>query len=770
MDVGVEFGHYRIVEHIGRGGMADVWSARDRRLNRTVAVKTMVRDLSHDLDPVRLFEREAKTIAALEHPHILPIYDFGDYDSQLYIVMRYVSGGSLEDLVDEGALTLEDVLRLARAIAQALEYAHSNNVVHLDLKPSNILMDSNNSPYLADFGLAAVLGPEGRAANPGSGTLLYMAPEQLTSDVLDHRADIYSFSVMLFHMLTGQLPFDATTPLALKQIQFQQGLPELELVSPNLPPALTDVLRMGTALDPAQRPQRVIDLLREFEQVLTTTVAVAMPQGTAISPDLLETQTDLSDMITQPASGPEAQARREAQDIYNRARRAWAYGQGRFLLGVTHYMLISDYYMAADRYGLEVDEAGLQMLLRGALEYDHEIDYWWNKLSDESRRWVALHTVRSESVPARIRAIERLALLPDADVPVIPKTVAQALQNELNEAAQLAALRTLEARARLGGQNMSINVEGKSRTTQVVNRIKSQLELGRPSVWRDVVFSPEIDGLLAETALTAEHPAVAELAARVIGRINSLAAICEIAAKQRAGQKGALRALALVRDEAPSLPPVVSRQARLYAWLANTWRRLSDDSIKTVRRFLLALLGAFLGIGMNTYFTFRSEEIFAPARWKVTVSVGLICAVLVGFLVLLADEFPRRLTGFWPWWARFLLSAGLGLFAGTVVWAGYTYLYLEYPPEPVVVFAGAGLALGFVASAVFHLPGLAAFLLTAVATYVPLYISYEYWLPPVVYYDYPQQIFILGIPLALLIALGGHASSVMASVRRLIRG
>src|SRR5690606_31121311 len=205
-----EFGHYRIVEHIGRGGMADVWSARDRRLNRTVAVKTMVRDLSHDLDPVRLFEREAKTIAALEHPHILPIYDFGDYDSQLYIVMRYVSGGSLEDLVDEGALTLEDVLRLARAIAQPREYAHSNNVVHLDLKPSNILTDSNNSPYLADFGLAAVLGPEGRAANPGSGTLLYMAPEQLTSDVLDHRADIYSFSVMLFHMLTGQLPFDAT--------------------------------------------------------------------------------------------------------------------------------------------------------------------------------------------------------------------------------------------------------------------------------------------------------------------------------------------------------------------------------------------------------------------------------------------------------------------------------------------------------------------------------------------------------------------------------
>src|SRR5215210_5325923 len=125
MDVGVEFGHYRVVEHIGRGGMADVWSARDQRLNRTVAIKTIVRDLSQDINPVKLFEREAKTIAALEHPHILPIYEFGDYEAQLYIVMRYVSGGSLEDLVEAGPLPLDEVLRLARSIAQALDYAHT---------------------------------------------------------------------------------------------------------------------------------------------------------------------------------------------------------------------------------------------------------------------------------------------------------------------------------------------------------------------------------------------------------------------------------------------------------------------------------------------------------------------------------------------------------------------------------------------------------------------------------------------------------------------
>ncbi|MCA9902632.1 MAG: protein kinase, partial [Anaerolineae bacterium] len=120
MDVGVEFSYYRVIEHIGRGGMADVWSARDKRLNRVVAIKTVARDLSLDTDPVKMFEQEARTIAALEHPHILPIYDFGEYDRQLYIAMRYVAGGSLEDVLHQGPMPVDEALHMARSIGTAL--------------------------------------------------------------------------------------------------------------------------------------------------------------------------------------------------------------------------------------------------------------------------------------------------------------------------------------------------------------------------------------------------------------------------------------------------------------------------------------------------------------------------------------------------------------------------------------------------------------------------------------------------------------------------
>ena len=481
LEPGSEFGHYRIIEHIGRGGMADVWSARDVQLSRTVAIKTVAPDLSlPNANPVRLFEGEARTIAALEHPHILPIYDFGNYEGQLYIVMRYVSGGSLDDALEDGALPVDEVLRLGRMVGEALTYAHANNVIHLDLKPSNILMDSYRSPYLADFGLATLVGPEGKAKNPGSGTLLYMAPEQMVSAELDHHADIFSYTILLFHLITGYLPFDAAQPLALKQLQGGAEIPNPQSLRPTLPMALHDVMRAGTAMKIENRTPTILGVYEGFEAALRRTGELgAAPRPaprnvdltTAVGGDmeallvpptgeddlgvLLRTPSSVMQpgvLLTQPGSGPEAMARREAQDIYTRARRAWARGQGRFLLGVTHFMLINDFYADAELHRLELDDAGMQMLLRGAIEYDYQIDFWWAMLDETNRRWVALHALQSENAAARVRALQRLEHLTDEDPPQIPKQVAQALAQERNREAKLAALCVLETHARRAHQ------------------------------------------------------------------------------------------------------------------------------------------------------------------------------------------------------------------------------------------------------------------------------------------------------------------------------
>lgn len=794
MDVGVEFSHYRVIEHIGRGGMADVWSARDKRLNRTVAIKTIARDLSQDVEPVKLFEREAQTIAQLEHPHILPIYDFGEFEGQLYIVMRFVTGGSLENLLAQGPLPTHDVLRHARAIASALDYAHASQVIHLDLKPSNILLDSNLSPYLADFGLATFVGPEGRAANPGYGTLLYMAPEQLTASVLDHRADIYSFSILMFQMFTGELPFDATTSLALKQLQWQEDLPEPTSLGGDLAEALTPILRRGTAVDPHARPSTVLELVSDLEAALAGIGAPIMiggeaEFGAALGPEVEEIPLGATLPVT-----ADAVALREAQDLYHKARRAWAHGQGRFLLGVTHFMLMCDSYMRASELRLDLDDAGRQMLLRGALEYDHEIDYWWEQLDNDSRRWVAMHAARSENAPARARALYRLEMLPDTDPPKIPGVVAQVLQIETDEAVQRAAIQVLGTRAQLGKVGGSSGAYGavKKPSTGLTGRLltmrtRTGLQLQTPAAWREMVYTPEIDRLLAQFALEARAPAVAELAARTIGRIRSLEAVKVVAQAQRAGSKGALRALALVRDEAPSLPPVVSRRGRLYAWLANTWRRMTDNPLQNVWRFTLAMLGGALAMALQVFITFRSEAIFNADRWGKTISIGLTFGMFVATLVFVAGEYPARMRGFWPRWARLLLSAVVGFIWGTLSWGAFTWFFLTYVPDwGVMAFAGLGMAAGFVLTGVFNLPGWAAFLVTTAATYVPIYAFYQFFMTgefalwqllsgevlynpvAVLYYDYPEQIWTLGLPVVMLIALGGHAQAISRDVRALV--
>ena len=442
-------------------------------------------------------------------------------------------------------------------------------------------------------------------------------------------------------------------------------------------------------------------------------------------------------LLTLIDATPEAMARHEAVDIYTRAYRAWLHGQGRFLLGITHFMLINDYYVNAEANGLEIDQSGMEMMLRGALEYDHDVQTWWERLDDDSRRLVALHALLSENATARVRALQRLETLPDGEPPQIPRLVAQQLQVETNATAQMAALRVLEVRGKLT-PTYSLTAGAPLSMSSMLSSTRLRVTFTAPKDWREVVYTPDIDGLLAELAFDEGNPKVAEYAARVIGRIRSEHAVSLLAAQQQQGASHALHALALVRDEAPSLPKsVVSQQVRLYTWLNNTWRRVSDHALNMVLRYLIAAIFSAIAVWWYAYSEISSAAIFFAERWGKSLTTGVTFGVVFGVVVLLAAEIPERLRGFWLWWARLLLSAALGLASGIFVWIVFAWFFLYYQPAPedfnAILLGGIGTAAAFALGAVFDIPGWITAIWAAVTLYIPLYLTWANFMPPLIY-------------------------------------
>ena len=248
-------GRYVVKSRIGKGGMATIFLAHDPMFGRDVAVKVLPREFLHDPSFRGRFEREARTIAALEHPAIVPVYDFGEDNGQPYLVMRYMRGGSLADRLQKGPLSVTEAAHILDRIGAALDHAHQRGIVHRDLKPGNILFDDYGDSFLADFGIVKI--SEATATFTGGGivgTPAYMSPEQVHGDkTIDGRSDIYTLGVILFEMLTGQMPFRADTPAKLMMAHVLDPTPRILEVNPNLPTGCNEVIERAMAKNPDQR-------------------------------------------------------------------------------------------------------------------------------------------------------------------------------------------------------------------------------------------------------------------------------------------------------------------------------------------------------------------------------------------------------------------------------------------------------------------------------------------------------------------------------------
>src|SRR5713226_3112615 len=278
---GTKLGPYEISTPLGAGGMGEVYRARDTRLERTVAIKILPAQFSTDLVRKQRFEREAKTISSLNHPHICVLYDVGSQDGVDYLIMECVEGETLAKRLEKGPLPLEQVLKFGTQIADALDKAHRSGVIHRDLKPGNIMLTATGAKLL-DIGLAKPAAPLTGVASLTAavtqsspvteqgtivGTFQYMSPEQVEAKELDGRSDIFSLGAVLYEMLTGQRAFLGKSQLSLASAILEKEPAPINAVKPLTPPALDHAIRKCLAKHPDERWQSASDLASELKWV-----------------------------------------------------------------------------------------------------------------------------------------------------------------------------------------------------------------------------------------------------------------------------------------------------------------------------------------------------------------------------------------------------------------------------------------------------------------------------------------------------------------------
>ena len=282
--VGENVGPYRIIEQLGQGGMATVYKAYHASLDRYVAIKVLHQAFNEDTTFIGRFQREARVVAKLEHPNIVPVYDYAEHDKRPYLVMKFIEGDTLKSYLNKGPLSSKMIEQVVDSVGSALGYAHTQGILHRDIKPSNVLISVDGTMYLADFGLARIAqaGESTLSADSIMGTPQYISPEQaMGKKDLDSGTDIYSFGVMLYEMVVGQVPFNADTPFSIIHDHIYTPLPLPMDVNPKVPEPVQRVLLKALAKDRQDRFATVEELIRAFKAAWAE-AGVPM-QGTAIT-------------------------------------------------------------------------------------------------------------------------------------------------------------------------------------------------------------------------------------------------------------------------------------------------------------------------------------------------------------------------------------------------------------------------------------------------------------------------------------------------------
>ena len=260
-------GRYELTDLVGEGGMANVYRASDVLDNRVVAVKILKNEYSESEEFQRRFRDESKAIAMMSHPNIVKIYDMGFSDKMQYIVMEYIDGITLKDYIDsEHVLNWKDAVHFVVQILRALQHAHNRGIVHRDIKPQNIMLLTDGTIKVMDFGIAKFAREESRTATDQAiGTVHYISPEQARGDVTDAKSDLYSVGVMFYEMLTGRKPFDTDNPVSIAVMHMQNVAVRPRDINPNIPSGLEEIIMHAMEKDASKRYQTAAEMIRDIE-------------------------------------------------------------------------------------------------------------------------------------------------------------------------------------------------------------------------------------------------------------------------------------------------------------------------------------------------------------------------------------------------------------------------------------------------------------------------------------------------------------------------
>jgi serine/threonine-protein kinase len=312
---GKTLGNYEVIERVGRGGMAEVYKGYHPKLDRHVAIKILHGFLQEGEDFLARFEREAKAVASLRHENIIQIHDFDVYDDNYYMVMEYVDGDTLTDKLKKLSKTklkmqLDEVLSITQQMAKALSYAHKRGIIHRDLKPSNILIDNDGQTFLTDFGIAKIASTT-QFTSTGAliGTPSYMSPEQCKGMDLTHVSDLYSLGIILYEMLTGEVPYDSETPLSVLQKHITEPIPSLYEHRVDLPSSFEKIISTALAKEPEDRFQTADEISKalakaidEVESVEEPAKEEKTPVDTTVKPTVVMEEEEKPDLTLDPTT------------------------------------------------------------------------------------------------------------------------------------------------------------------------------------------------------------------------------------------------------------------------------------------------------------------------------------------------------------------------------------------------------------------------------------------------------------------------------------